>query len=131
MESIATWPLKQRAELFQETGARKNMLPAVIEKDFWVCWVLGRLFASAVISQKILFKGGTSLSKVFKLIERFSEDIDLVLDWNEVAQENPTDDRTKTKQDQFNKQIVADSQVYIKEQLLPEMEQLLGDVCEG
>jgi hypothetical protein len=49
-----------------------------MEKDFWVCWVLGILFASEFASS-LVFKGGTSLSKVFGVIDRFSEDIDLSL----------------------------------------------------
>ena len=51
----------------------------VIEKDFWVCWTLRRLFTlcSASQLQPVTFKGGTTLSKVYRLIERFSEDIDI------------------------------------------------------
>ena len=129
MEGIATWPERKRNELFRETGARRNMSPAIVEKDFWVCWTLGRLFASTDLARKIMFKGGTSLSKVFGLIERFSEDIDLVLDWNEVTQENPYIERSKTKQDAFNKQIVNQSEEYIKQRLLPEVRSVLGDRC--
>jgi len=62
MERVAAWSTDQRAELFRETGARKGMTPAVVEKDFWVCRTLGRLFSEPSISKKILFKGGTSLS---------------------------------------------------------------------
>ena len=50
----------------------------VLEKDFWVCWLLGILFESE-FAGSLVFKGGTSLSKVFGVIERFSEDIDLSL----------------------------------------------------
>ena len=50
--------------------------PAIIEKDFWVCWTLEQLFASRLVDN-LIFKGGTSLSKVYKATERFSEDIDL------------------------------------------------------
>jgi predicted nucleotidyltransferase component of viral defense system len=53
--------------------------PAIVEKDFWVCWTLGRVFTSGALPGT-LFKGGTSLSKVYRIIERFSEDIDLVID---------------------------------------------------
>ena len=130
MERIAAWSEQERHDLFRETGARNNMLPAVVEKDFWVCWALGRLFASEELAPKIMFKGGTSLSKVFGLIERFSEDIDLILDWNEVAQENPLAERSKTKQDAFNKQIVSQSREYIRTHLLPKVQSLLGDLCE-
>jgi predicted nucleotidyltransferase component of viral defense system len=54
------------------------MSPAVIEKDFWVRWVLKQLFAEPELKHRMVFKGGTTLSKVFGLIDRFSEDIDLV-----------------------------------------------------
>ncbi len=129
MEGIAAWSAHKRNELFRETGARRNMFPAIVEKDFWVCWTLGRLFTSTDLARKIMFKGGTSLSKVFGLIERFSEDIDLILDWNEVTKENPYTERSKTKQDAFNKQIVNQSQEYIKQRLLPEVRSALGDRC--
>lgn len=52
--------------------------PAIIEKDFWVCWTLEQLFASE-LANNLIFKGGTSLSKVYKATERFSEDIDLTI----------------------------------------------------
>ena len=80
MNSVAVLADDKRRELFFESSAKKGMPPVIIEKDFWVCWVLLRLFGHSELSKKILFKGGTSLSKVFHLIERFSEDIDLVLD---------------------------------------------------
>ena len=64
--------------------------PAGFEKDFWVCWVLDRLFRSS-LKEKIIFKGGTSLSKAYHLINRFSEDIDLILDWSDFAALNRGD----------------------------------------
>jgi hypothetical protein len=57
------------------------MNPAIVEKDFWVCWILKHLFAEPILKDQMVFKGGTSLSKVFGLIDSFSEDIDLILDW--------------------------------------------------
>jgi len=129
MEGIATWSEHKLNELFRETGARRKMYPAIIEKDFWVCWVLGRLFASEELGPKLMFKGGTSLSKVFGLIERFSEDIDLILDWKEVTDDDPYAERSNTRQDAFNKQIVNQSQEYIKHRLLPQVSSILGDLC--
>ena len=52
----------------------------MIEKDIFVCWCLERLFGSGSDTAAILFKGGTSLSKVFGVIGRFSEDIDITTD---------------------------------------------------
>ena len=55
-------------------------MPAfIVEKDFWVCWLLGRVFATPRLGASCVFKGGTSLAKVFGAINRFSEDIDLAL----------------------------------------------------
>lgn len=53
---------------------------ASVEKDFWVCWTLRELFTLPGIGPHLTFKGGTSLSKAWKLIQRFSEDIDLIVD---------------------------------------------------
>ena len=51
----------------------------ILEKDFWVSWLLGGLFNLPEVAPHLVFKGGTSLSKVFGVIDRFSEDIDLCL----------------------------------------------------
>ena len=72
MDRVANLPTEQRADLFREAGARRGTGSAVTEKDFWVCWVLKKLFADPVLTEHIVFKGGTSLSKVFGIIERFS-----------------------------------------------------------
>lgn len=86
MKKVAALPAGQRTELFTATADRRGFgLGAVVEKDFWVCWALKQIFSHPDRRDKLLFKGGTSLSKVFGLIDRFSEDIDLVLDWNLVT----------------------------------------------
>ncbi len=80
MDGVARWPGPERKALFREAAARAGLASElVVEKDFWVCWTLKRLFALVGIP-RLLLKGGTSLSKGFGLIERFSEDIDLALD---------------------------------------------------
>jgi hypothetical protein len=72
---------RARTELFGETAARRNLAEAIIEKDFWVCWVLKQLFSNKAFEGRLLFKGGTSLSKIFHAINHFSEDIDLAVDY--------------------------------------------------
>ena len=112
MESVALFTPAQRRELFFETAARKRMTPSIVEKDFWVCWTLGRLFANSTLSRLLMFKGGTSLSKVFNLIHRFSEDIDLVLDWRVVVgQENPMGQRSASKQAILNQAMNDNARV--------------------
>jgi hypothetical protein len=68
----------ERKVYIDEAAARRGLAPVILEKDFWVCWLLGVLFQSS-FRDAIVFKGGTSLSKVFGVINRFSEDIDLSL----------------------------------------------------
>jgi hypothetical protein len=80
MDHFALLPAAERATVFREAAARSRLGSAtIIEKDFWVCWTLQRVFSSPSLPGP-LFKGGTSLSKVYKVIERFSEDVDIVLD---------------------------------------------------
>jgi len=81
MNTIAQMPARRRAEVFSENADRKALSEAIIEKDFWVCWILKQLFSIEALSGRILFKGGTSLSKIFHAINRFSEDIDLAVDY--------------------------------------------------
>lgn len=69
----------------------------------------------------ITFKGGTSLSKAFNLISRFSEDIDLILDWRVLGYggDEPWGKRSNTKQDAFNKEANARAEVFLAEQFGP------------
>lgn len=60
MDKIVMLPEQERAALFMETAGVKKVTPGVVEKDFWVVWVLGRLFTSDLLADKILFKGGGS-----------------------------------------------------------------------
>jgi predicted nucleotidyltransferase component of viral defense system len=67
---------EERRDLFVGAADRLRTNEQNIEKDFWVCWTLDALFNELEIGgPRLLFKGGTSLSKGYSLIERFSEDI--------------------------------------------------------
>lgn len=80
MDSILKLTQRERTELFAAAAQKSGLGVVVLEKDFWVCWILKELFGLPVIGQHLIFKGGTSLSKVFKIINRFSEDIDVSID---------------------------------------------------
>jgi len=67
------------------------MSKAIIEKDFWVCWSLKQLFALPSFRDHMIFKGGTSLSKAYDVIHRFSEDVDLSLDRAQLGFEGDRD----------------------------------------
>jgi len=107
MRHIAKLPSTDRRVLFANTANQTGLAVAIIEKDFWVCWVLDYLFNRSKWREQLAFKGGTSLSKAYHLIERFSEDVDLVLDWQALGYSaaEPWESRSNTKQAQFNKDV--------------------------
>lgn len=82
-----------RRDLFVGTATRLGTTVQNVEKDFWVCWVLDALFNGLPAGgPRLLFKGGTSLSKGFGLISRFSEDIDITVFRGDLGQPvEPTD----------------------------------------
>ena len=80
MDGFAKLNPEERRIFFEGTATPRNIQAQIVEKDFWVCWTLKELFRLPDIGEHLIFKGGTSLSKVFKVIERFSEDIDVSID---------------------------------------------------
>ena len=82
-------PERDRVDLFLAAANRVGTVIQNVEKDFWVCWALRVLYHEVPAgSPRLLFKGGTSLSKAYGLIQRFSEDIDITVfreDLNEPA----------------------------------------------
>lgn len=80
MDAFAKLNSDERRIFFEGTATALNIEPQIVEKDFWVCWTLKELFRLPKIGEHLIFKGGTSMSKVFKIIRRFSEDIDVSID---------------------------------------------------
>ena len=70
---------EDRLAIFVEAGERAGLPATAIEKDWWVTLALNIVFTTE-FAEHLVFKGGTSLSKGWNLIERFSEDIDLAID---------------------------------------------------
>lgn len=130
MNKVAALPANQRTELFSLTAERRGFgSVAVVEKDFWVCWALKQIFSHPELKDKLLFKGGTSLSKVFGLIDRFSEDIDLVLDWSLITDQDPMGERSKSQQGKLNEGLKDASLAYISSTMLGLLEEALGSHC--
>lgn len=85
--SVITASDAERRDLFLGASARLGTAVQNIEKDFWVCWTLDALFNGLKADgPRLLFKGGTSLSKAFGLIARFSEDIDITVFRDDLGQ---------------------------------------------
>lgn len=72
---------QEQYKIINQTSAILGFSDVVIEKDWWVCMVLRAVFQSKY-KDYIVFKGGTSLSKAYAIIERFSEDVDLIIDYH-------------------------------------------------
>ncbi|MEI7526898.1 MAG: nucleotidyl transferase AbiEii/AbiGii toxin family protein [Mariniphaga sp.] len=81
MKGLLSLSKEDQLLVFEQIRSTTGMSVAVIEKDWWVTQTLRIIFAMDV-AKSLVFKGGTSLSKAWGLIERFSEDIDLALDRN-------------------------------------------------
>ncbi len=116
--------------LITNTARKKNISEAVVEKDYWVTYFLDYLFNENKWKEYFTFKGGTSLSKCFGIIQRFSEDIDLILDWRVLGYDKlePWLIRSNTKQDKFNKEINEKTERFLKEDFLTE---LIKDFSQG
>lgn len=104
---------KQR--VLQQASARLGLPPQAIEKDLWVTTILQIVF-TLPFADKLIFKGGTSLSKVWHQIERFSEDIDLAVDRSLFDMEG---DLTKKQ----IKKLRKESSLFVKEVFCPALQE--------
>jgi hypothetical protein len=129
MDDIARLPLNDRTGLFAEVARNRGLTSAIIEKDFWVCWTLKRLFTLADPTAGLLFKGGTSLSKVFGMIERFSEDVDLSFDRAGLGfggDSDPLNATSGKKRKQGLEALTEKCQRVVRERLLPLLTESFG-----
>lgn len=100
MRSVLQLTPQQRRELFVAAAQKLGYGSEVVEKDFWVCWTLFQLFTLPGAGEHLVFKGGTSLSKAWGAIRRFSEDVDVSLsrEWLGFGgAEDPEQVRSKSK----------------------------------
>nr|WP_087575930.1 MULTISPECIES: nucleotidyl transferase AbiEii/AbiGii toxin family protein [unclassified Sphingomonas]AJW29631.1 hypothetical protein pJE1_209 [Sphingomonas sp. JE1] len=139
MDKVALLSRDDRAALFGETGAARGVAETIIEKDFWVCWTLRRLFRLPGNAPTLVFKGGTSLSKAFNAIRRFSEDIDLSFDRADLGYTGDRDPEreglSRKKAVHLIDELVHDVERHIVENLLPALcasiVQQLGEPTNG
>lgn len=109
-------PTEEQLALIKKAGDHFDMPEMIIEKDIWICWLLDKIFKLPV---QMAFKGGTSLSKVFGLIHRFSEDCDITIDYRHF---NPTlilENTSKTQLKKASDQLKLHLQHYISNSVLP------------
>lgn len=124
MSKILEMTNDRRRQVFEQTAARMNLAEIAIEKDFWVCWTLDKLF-KLPFGQHLTFKGGTSLSKVWNLIDRFSEDIDITIHRDALGFGGNNAPHTAPSKNQRKKRLDAlknACELYIKDTLLNELD---------
>lgn len=120
MKKILEINEKELNLIIRNTAAKLNISSAIVEKDLWICVILKYLFSDFEYKNYIVFKGGTSLSKVYKLIERFSEDIDLALDWQVLGYslDEVYSNRSNRKQEMFNDEVNNKTIDFLKGKML-------------
>jgi hypothetical protein len=123
-----TLPPEERRLYFEQAAALRNVSAVILEKDFWVCWLLGILFESQ-FAESLVFKGGTSLSKVFGVIDRFSEDIDLSLA-PEFLQ-LPEAGHSRNQANKWMAKAEAACSHAVQTQIAPALETAVADVLGG
>lgn len=122
-EDFLRLPAAEQADIYITLAQQLGRRPEVLEKDVWVCWTLGRLFSIAGRPQ-MAFKGGTSLSKVYGAIHRFSEDIDLTLDYRGVeAGFDPVGESvSRSRRKRFRETAELYVQTFAKDQAGPHLQ---------
>jgi hypothetical protein len=124
----------ERRDLFLAAATRLGTTEQNVEKDFWVCWVLDALFHGLPPDgPRLLFKGGTSLSKAFGLISRFSEDIDITVfrgDLGQAATVVQLEALSRKKRNSRLDQIKLACQRYIGVQLRETLGGLIDQTCQ-
>jgi hypothetical protein len=121
MDNFLMRPKEELEVIFKEASERTGLTLNIIEKDFWVCWILKQLYSIPEYENKIIFKGGTSLSKAYKLIDRFSEDVDLTLDKSILKVTKDPSEKNISNKEQSKRvdTLIKIAQDYISEKFLP------------
>jgi hypothetical protein len=130
MDDVARLPAADRTDLFAAAASRRGLTVEIIEKDLWVCWTLKRVFTLPDPPAGLLFKGGTSLSKVFRVIERFSEDVDLSFDRAGLGfggESDPLNAPTGKRRKYGLEALTEACQRVIRERLLPQLVAAITD----
>lgn len=118
-------PADERRLYIEQAATQRGLSPIIMEKDFWVCWLLSILFQSK-FADSLVFKGGTSLSKVFGVIDRFSEDIDLSLSPTFLGLSEAGASRNQANK--WMKRAEAACEVTVQTQIKPALESTVSSV---
>lgn len=127
---------QHRRDVFEATAQRLGTLATYVEKDFWVCLVLDILYNDRPANHPVLFfKGGTSLSKAFGLIQRFSEDIDIAVSRYDLGFRGNQDpfkvNTTKNQREKMLKALDSADRKYVSKDLAITLSTSLDTLIRG
>ena len=124
-------PADEQADIIKTCAAKLGRRPEHLEKDVWICWVLQNLFGMPQCLP-MAFKGGTSLSKVFDAIRRFSEDVDVTINYRALdATVDPfAPELSKTQQKKFSETLKARLKEHTHDVVLPYFATLLAPIAK-
>jgi hypothetical protein len=130
MSKIHLLTADDRELFFNEAFVESKIPVPIVEKDYWVVWTLERLFSIEELKSHLTFKGGTSLSKVYGLIDRFSEDVDLSIERRFLGfddENSPEKAATKKKQRTILDELSKACAHYIQNKMLVELRSSIAD----
>ena len=129
MDKVVKLDAKDRRAYFEVAAANLNIMPQLVEKDFWVCWILKVLFSLPEVGEHLTFKGGTSLSKCYNVIKRFSEDIDISIErpfLSKTKTIEPDKERSNKENQKRLKELQAACKTKIDEVIVPRLKQAIA-----
>ena len=124
MERIMRLSASERAGLIAAAARNKGLSEAIVEKDLWVTYFLDYLFSRCPYKDEFEFKGGTSLSKCYCLIDRFSEDLDIVISAKAIGMDlSPLleEGTSRNKRELFAKEANDRAMAFLESELIPTM----------
>ena len=123
---------RERADILRTVAARSGRSAVILEKDIWICWVLDALF-SMPDPHPMAFKGGTSLSKVYRVIDRFSEDVDVTLDYQAFDDgfDPFADGASRTGTRRFSERLRDRTASYIRDVVAPALAAAVRGLAAG
>jgi hypothetical protein len=128
-ENYLTLSHQEQAQILRNISTNSEIKrdSLLLEKDIWICWALEYLFKMPG-QLPMAFKGGISLSKVFRVIDRFSEDVDITIDYQSFNCDNPfTSNISKTKLKNISLKIRSMVTEHIKNIIIPYYEKIISD----
>lgn len=128
-EAYLSLPKKEQALILGKLSKNKDIKrdALLLEKDIWICWALEFLFKMPN-RLPMAFKGGTSLSKAFRVIDRFSEDVDITIDYKAFNCGDPfADGVSKTKIKNISLQLRSMVTQHIKDVIAPYYEKIISE----